>query len=697
MKSLRGMQELFEKELAATNMSEADKNRQRVRFAERIAIERESRVQALVNQERAAQAGSLPRGIAGSVGAAALNFANEATFRTLPKIVGAVGGDQEKVETAVEVSQRTNPVSSAAGTIGAYVKGTPVRAVSTAASAAGAGTLRAAAKAVGSNAFDQVAMKPFMQRAAARFAENMAGGMASVAAVEGLAAKGDDKTLSQTLHSVTAATAGTAAISALVGGAQARWMRPVSQELAPLFEKYRAATGREIPADIASNDAELQALTAQLQRIPGLAKDVRAVRERLIGGLREILRGNAADAGATTGQTGKAADAVRRLVGSRKDPGPVTMARRGPEEAALAQYAGQTLDNVQHTNFMGAVARITGSKDAADPRGSAMGAVLKDLQKLGAQGPFSIERLEAFRKRLGEIAFTMDPNDVRFASRGRKEASDIYGAVDEALEARFPEYQRALNAASKLRAMEESLSTVRVSDVDEKTVARFWGAENPLQNWEAMKRFGTAEDQAAAKGYLFDSLVRYGKGLGPGFKARLERAFESKTFLNRQVVDQVMPGLSDELLRLGDVLERAGQGILKHPGSDTATAAMRIGNLATNSAGVAAMIAGMFTNPYAVISPILGGAAVRWVVQKNLRSLVNGARGEGISRLAQGQTPPPIGPSAGALNAIGGMGGAAQTGLQGVGAAAGGGAALLRPLVNTIRPQQQPGERSNQK
>lgn len=686
MQALRKIEEAFERELASrTDLSLADKNAARVQFARRMQEERNSRVDEVVATERAAQSGNPLRAAAGTIGAATLNFADSATLNFLPRIVGVGNPERrERVETALSTSKQTNPIAATAGQIFGFFGATPASAVAKAGEKIGGGLVRGLAP----RAFDEIALKPFMQRAALRFAQGLGSGTASVATTEMLSGSGES--ISQRLSDVATSTPATVALSAISAGIAAKYLRPIDQELRPIFEKFRRITGREISPDIATNNAELQKTMSDMQRIPGLADDVRRVRDSLVAGLTRVVDDIGASAGAARDRLGLAADAVRRLQGSRKELSPITKARRDPQRAALIAAGDTKLPEAVQQRLVGSIARILSDKAMADDRGSAMTSLTKSIKRVAEKGLWDLPNLESLRKRLGNIAFTMSPQDPRFASRGRKEASQIYAAVDEAIESGFPDFSRALRAGEKLRRMEDAMQDVKVSDLDAKTIGRFWSGDKPLQRWEALKRFGTPEDIGAAKGFLFDGLIRYATMAdGTINVGRLRRALSSETMFNRQIIDTVMPGVADELLKVGKVYERGKQGILKAEGSPTAGAIARMVNQGLNVTGAAGAIASLFANPYLVIGPALGAAGIRWVVRRHNRSLLEGARANAISRLGQGQLPPPIGRSAAAANAVGGFSGAADTALRSTGAITETAAQGIQSLVGATRGRQE--------
>jgi hypothetical protein len=661
--------ERFEAEIR--DLPEEDRNAARAEFLRGLDEERQRRIAIVAEAERGAQGSSVLRSAAGTVGAAGLHFANAGTLNYLPKIAGAVAGPEsrEKVETALAASRETNPIASVAGEIGGYVKGgTPAAIVSRAASKAATRALGAGVVATGltrvRSLVEAAAMKPFLARASAAALENLVGGSAAITATN--LVDGSDRTLRQRLaDSYHAAVSPTnIGLSAGLGAWAGKYLKPVEQELKPLFEQFKRSTGKQLPAFITGDSAELAQEFDLALQTPGVANVANRVKKSVIDGTREMIASFGRNAGAAEGRTAQGAAAVRRLAGTEASVlGPartsaLTLARQGAEKAALVREGANTLSPAQRTDFL----RLTGAalkdKSRLDPRGGDMEGLIVDLGRAMKRGPVSLTDLEALRQRLGKIGFVVSDTE-----RGRVEAQRVYAIVDTFIDQIGPEYGRALKAGEQLRRAEEAFATAKVSNLDAKTLARFWSGDNPLERLAVLTRRGLPEDVAAAKGFLFSSLVRASSNAdGMLVGSKLARNLAGSTMFARQVIDEALPGVADDLTRMAKIHDRARAAFTQN--SKTYGRSSRLMNRALNASSAGALVAGLFGNPFLTIGPALGAMGIRWVAREAMRNMVDGRMAEARSLLSQGVAPAPIGPAAAAIGAQGGATGIANTAVQ---------------------------------
>ncbi len=652
MGSLRDSPEQFAAWLDANGYSEQVKAQKLKEFSQR---RKRLLVEGAVQDEQRAQAGGFLRGAAGAAGSAAMNFANTATLGYLPKIAGAVAGSEsrERMEVGLEASRQVNPGAAAAGSLGAFFTPGSAARMATQAGARGVTAL------TGTRLLTQRTVESALAaRAGSQIAQNFAGAAGGIGAMRLLESRDEDNSLSARLSTAaedirSPVTLGT---SVAFGAATARLTGPRStKSLQDLFDKYRKETGREIPPDIATDNAELQKFMDAAARVPGLANSVERVRTELIGGLRAMLNQVAKRSGVPMSKPSRtAAHGARHLVGGR-DAGAVTRARRGPQEAALTREGRNTLTSLQQQNLIAALRKSISGKPLSDERGAEMTKFVRDFIRVAGKKRLDVEELEGFRKRAGSLGYGWGrgPMDSRVAERGRVEARRFYTALDEAIESAGPQYARALHAGERLRRMEESLSSVKVSDVDDVILHSFWGTKgNPLKRWEALQEYGSPTDIAAMKGWYFWRLVEGASAKnGTLLPNKLERMFSGAGMFNRQVVDKVLPGVRRELMDHAQIAELARKGILAAEGSQTAGRGARLA-LGTGAAGT---VAALLANPFATIGPVLGVGATAWVIRRASSSLVEGATGQAVSRLAQGVPPRGLASLPAALQSRGGI------------------------------------------
>jgi len=321
----------------------------------------------------------------------------------------------------------------------------------------------------------------------------------------------------------------------------------------------------------------------------------------------------------------------------------VTAARRAPQEAALGAEGANVIDSNQRKALVIGLRDIVSTRSKSDPRGSEMTGLVKEFAKAVKRKDFDVNELEAFRKRLGSIAWAWGsgPMSPKVAERGRVEARRFYQVVRNAIEYSSPKYARTLSAGERLRRMEQSLSDVKVSDVDDVLLKSFWAPGTKktgatMKRWDALQEYGSPDDIAAMKGWYFWNLVKAGTAAdGTLHTGKLSKALDSTGIFNKQVVDRVLPGARRELLDhayLGDI---ARKGMLVPEGSRTAGRAAYY----MAGTGAAVAVAGLIANPFNTIGPILGVGATAWAIRRASQSLIAGVGGQRVSQFGQGIPP----------------------------------------------------------
>lgn len=316
MGSLRD-RESFESFLNAQGYSPDVKEQARADFESR---RKRLLISEAASKETAAQSSGFLRRAAGQGAAGMLNLANTATLGRIPQAARAVGaeGFGERFETGVQAAQQVNPGASMVGSLGGFF--TP-GSIAGGVTKLGARTL---ATATGARALaTATAESALAARATAQVAQNLTGAAGGITALRLLEAREDDAGLTTRLSSAvedikSPVTIGT---SVLFGGITAKLTGPrANKNLQYLFDQYRTKTGKEIPADIATDNVALQRFMDAAAREPGLAGTVAKVRTELVSGLRSMVSDMAKKQGATSrAESGRAAAGARRLIGVERD------------------------------------------------------------------------------------------------------------------------------------------------------------------------------------------------------------------------------------------------------------------------------------------------------------------------------------------------------------------------------------------
>lgn len=675
MKSIREAEKEFERRIR--DLPREQKMAERARFAALANQERQRRIDAVADEERAAQQGSIPRRIAGNVVAGGMNAANTATFGRLPQIAGALpGGDRERMETALGASQQTNPIAS---TVGSFAGLLSPGSLSNVAMKAGG---RALSAATGATKLTEATLAaPFLQRAAAQSAQNVISATGAIGTFNLLESREDGAGLAGRLAKTAEQVKSPLTLGLAVGGGAlaAKFTRPPEAQFRDLFARYRQITGKQIPASVVQDSVELHKAIDTMARAPGMAKHVERARREFLTGTRQIVQEIGRRGGAPAGQTAeRAAAGVVRARGTDAIRGTVRAARQDPERTA---FAAESSNRISRDTTMSLIRNLrdvmTGSAgraggpgpitplSKADPRGSEMTGILSDFSRVVRSGKVTVNDLEALRKRLGDGAWGFnraDPGSAQWSSRGRSEAAGMYDAVVAAMETKAPTFVQAMRNGEKLRRMEEALSEAKVSNVAETTLRAFWSGQKPLDRWRAIKDRGTPEDVGALRGWYFDSLIRASElGNGTVSASKLQKLLARPGMFNSQVMDDVLPGVRQDLVRMASIYERAAQGLTKAEGSQTAGRGM----FAAASAGGVGLIVAAMTNPYSAAAAALKATGALWLVKRLQQSIVSGAVEQRLSQLGQGQVTP-MGPLPAAIQQQGGLSGLGGAALGGV-------------------------------
>jgi hypothetical protein len=646
MATFREREIAFAQALAKSKATPAEKNQAKVAHAAKLQAERDAQVAQIKTRMEASESG-LGGKLSGIRNAALMGAVQTASLGHFPKLVGLVGGEEarESLELERAASQQLHPYASGAGTLAGFFgpgAGQLLR---------GAGRLATTATGTGRLAA-ATAERGFAAKAGAQVAQNFAGGAGAITTQQLLESRNESYSLGARLHDAGEVVRSplNIALTGTAGLAAAKFTRAADKDLRHVIERYERATGQKVTTDVLTDSKEQQQFMDMAARIPGVAETVQKVRENLFAGMRQMIR----EMGSTRGlpasreaARGAGAAGVRRLRGTKAQPGAITESRRGPEALALAAEGSNALSAQGHNNFVRGLKAVLANNPGRE-RAAGFRPIVKEVVRLGTRvvdekriaKPLTLYELENLRKQTARLAFAgkgVDPLDPRLSEKSRLMARDFYHVIDEAIGSVSPRYQRALQAGEKLRRMEEALPMEKLRELDDAVMGSFWMGKGALTRLEALKERGRPEDLQMARGWLFHRLIEKtaNKETGLVSVSKLDNLTSAPGMFNSQILDKALPGVRRELRDLALLSQRMQKGIARAEGSQTSTVGARAAGWATGGAAIGATIAGLFTNPATVLPAVLGPVGVALVVRQTMRSAVGGALQHQMGRLVR--------------------------------------------------------------
>lgn len=524
------------------------------------------------------------------------------------------------------------------------------------------------------NALGRYAAESFLVRAARNAGANLVAGGTAAGAYEGShAGYGDDfrARLSAAADAVTnplnaALSVGLGAATAGLQVRQANRARAIS----PVIQRYEAITGQRLPVSIYTDNQALHKAMDAMARVPELADDVARVREQTFSGMREFgQRITERLTGGTVGPRRPAAQVIRdatgRLVGERPVEGAFTQRREAIQERFFRRYGNRHVAEPAVRQLLDVYDDVVRSRPRGIPT-TAMDDLFNPIaasrRNITRQPPAeTMASLEAIRKQLVTHSRTFTgeapPGDKVRLDRGGFEARRLYGAVLEAMNQTVPTHFDRVNRISQyFHRIEESFAGVKPNDVDDKLTSGFWESKNVLTAWRGQARRGNPMDTESLRGeYLYQAMSEMADpNTGLVSEKRLAKALRSSTKFNAQVMDEVIPGLRQELhdiARLSSVV----RDTFPAEGSQTAGRAAVFASQASRAAQIASLAVGLFTNPYSGVATSLGIGGIRQAIKQFNRSMISGSGQDMMQAMARSGVAPTISAPQAAAQAAGGL------------------------------------------
>lgn len=648
-------------------LSESELNAARAEFSRRLVLQRRAEIERLAQQNREDQAQGFGASLAGSARAARTALVNQITLGQIPRVGGWLGGPQvrEGIENELAATRTSNPAAWTVGSIGGFFLPGGAKALTGLAG-------RGAAKLLGGEALAaRAAGSHIAARGAAQLYRNLVSSGSSVAAYEAVTAGTDpleERTTGERIWGILSSPSYWA-MNLAGSGLAARYQRTEpDRALKDIFATYERVTGKKLPADVLSDARSLQIFLRTAARTPGLADKVAKVQKEFATGMTRVVEDIAQRKGAARGSTRQAAETVRRVgLGSRKTPSVVTQTRRGIEGGPLAQEFDNLLDPRAQATLLANLRKARSGYSPLDPVGPDLVKGLRGLEDLASKRLLTTRDLEAVRKTMGNMAFEkanpLNPLDKNFSDASRRIAREAYTSVMAALSSSAPKYSAALKQGEAFRDLERAFSDVKVSQLDVAQMARFFAPGRSgavIERWRGLKDLVTVapEDLGAMRAWYFRSLVdRITLKSGGLSLDKLTKALNNpRSIHNRQVMEEILPGVADELSAAAKVWERAYRGLFSEANSATFERSAVLGGL-TAAAG---FIYAMITNPnMGALGSALGATGSAWLVKQTAQSLISGAASDALRQLASGQSLPALATTPAAVGAGGGASGIA--------------------------------------
>lgn len=493
----------------------------------------------------------------------------------------------------------------------------------------------------------------FAKRLLTNLAINAAGSGAAIFTTEALQQRSDDPTLGQRLadaaYNTRQSMTSPLGVGMLVGGSylQTKLTPPRSAELAKAADRYERITGNQVPPEVLTDSAEGQRFVDAAAQVPGVANMIAKQRKDAINGLAAYLDDIGSQAGAASGgqaaNADQAAGALRRLIGTRETPGPITTKRRAIEAEALAN----SQSSASATEFL---------KSAVNEiRNTRSGVADSDMERVftkveGLRGPVTPQALEDLRAMTADLAqYAKRPPDASGAIKGSltiKESKLFYTALQDAIAQAAPEYSTALGVAKQLHRLEDALGDVPLRQINDAQAAAVFSNFTP-DLWKGLTQFSAPEDLATLKGWYYSRLTSavatQSGAINPKKLAQITNSPSSP--FNRQIVDTVLPGALPELKDYAAFSTKlmGSPGRFGAEGSQTFGRGMRVAT--TGGVGAAAAVARMTSNPFSAIATILSPIGLKYALRSALGGIINDTVQRGIRQGAQ-----PFGPSAVAVH-----------------------------------------------
>jgi hypothetical protein len=665
-----------ESNIKRDKLSGADADTVRLEAESIIREMSENRLLDVVKEEREAQSGSLIRRAAGTAGAAALNLADTALFGRLPQAVGALGGDEEAVDTALQATQITNPGAAAAGSFGSFF--TPAGPAGLVGKTLAKGAIGAggrAAQAVAPKAVQSLE-KAFAGRAATAIATNLTGSAAALTGIRTLEQReGEGLQLQDRITDAMKDISSPVNLGLVTAfGAAGARVASGDPALVRLGKEFTRITGQNVPAGAISNTEGARAFWNTALKTPGLSTAVGKVRDSLTKSLVAAAESVGTRRGLAKGQEARAARGIQKLVGDPKasppKPGVITAERRAGEAAAIAAEGGNVvspstleclnkalavIEKKRPTTSDGGEFQIVARalrkavKAAARGEGEETSFVDPSGRKIRTRGkpgrPVTVRELEDLRQKTADVAWGPAGNQAKV------EAAQFYEALRLSIARDAPAFSRSLETGRQLRVLEESLAGVEPVELAAKQMASFFssGAKKIMTRIDTLERNSDPQDVDAVRGWFFQNFLST-KGVvradGTLDGGKMKTLWGANGKFNAQIFDRLLPGAREELAGFGELGKAFGKTVLQARGSETSTVAAR---LATGTGALAALT-GMFVNPMSGIITILGPMGAKAAI----KSIVQGKLGQTIAGLEQGgQLAPPVRAALGAQSLAG--------------------------------------------
>jgi hypothetical protein len=626
---------------------------------------RQTRLAQLIAQEQQAQGASPMRRAAGSVVAGGMHLADTATFGTLPQIAGALGGDSQKVEDALAISERTNPGAAAVGDFSAFfTPGSAARMAtqggaklasrglaSIAAKQAGSGYMRRAGSQIGAALLSSAGGIGAMQ--AGEVVGDVAGGMDATAAVEEAFATTREQFSSPLNLGLAIGIGSVAGAFRSVPTQEGMRIKKIAQKLGinPTPDMVRA--GAE-GGDVASK------AMSRFGRMPGFE----GVRSRFLRGVTGALDRNIARIRSdSAGSKDVAARAVREITGGAK-PGRITQARKAQQRRAFAAEGKNEIGEGSQ-NAIERVANdfVKTSVERGENLSPQMGAwfkrynkALKVATKKGKT--LQIGTVENLRQQLKEVGKIAKNNPDLLSEADSRLAKQLLGTIDEIYQSKAGLVHRTQRAAKALHTTQAQMGKVspRVVKDASATLDELFAAKNFQRRWDAIEEYASPEELSALKGVYFARMVEKsssymdeGRTIG---KAALSKAMGSSGPFEREKATRILGReVLDELDDMATISDSVKRGLGKHAGSDTQVNLTMAGLLAGASSSLLTMYLAV-NNPVMATKLFLTGLGTVGT-KVAINSVITGKSRDALNKLASGQPVAGLGRGAAAIQGVG--------------------------------------------
>ena len=521
----------------------------------------------------------------------------------------------------------------------------------------------------------QYAAESFLVRAAQHSAKNLVVGGAAAAAYEGTHAGYGLDFGRRVSSAIDAATNPIGAVMSVGAGAftanHAMQRSARARSMDPLIRKYESITGERVPVSVYTDNDGMHRIMDAMARIPEMADDVARLRDRSFDNLRRFTR--AVTQRLVGNTTANPADVVRRgagyEVGGRGSAGTFAERRQAIQTRFFDRYGGRKVDE----SVLEGVLRVYSEQAGSRPtgiHGTGVDGIFRPLVKARAQAAAgkapppareTLNDLEGIRKQLAEHSklYSGDavPSDRIKLDRGAFEARRLYSEVVEAMNQTVPRhFDRVNRIAQYFHRIEESFGMVKPWEVDEKLIGGFWESSNVLTAWRGQLRRGLPNDTEALRGHYLtralDELADPETGLIA--EKKLAKMLRSKGMLNRQIMDEVVPGLRESLWEVARMSRLIGK-TFRAEGSQTFGRAAVAAGQAARAAQISSFAVGLLTNPFTGLSSALGITGIRYVMRRMAQSMVSGSTQDMMQGLARSGVAPVMARPQAAVSAAGGL------------------------------------------